>query len=658
MSLTKRELYNLPIGKLKEIAEKYEIPGRTQYKTSNKDDLANKILAAMKKKDIESKSKVSLNCSIDQNTCEGSSKYKKADILELARNCGITDLSGTRKDICTRITSTLVASPSPLPLPALLPSPPLPASMKDGLNCSIDKNTCEGSSKYKKADILDLAKQCGVTDLTGTRKDLCARITSRMAVPVPMKDGLTCSIDKNTCERSSKYKKADILDLAKQCGVTDLTGTRNDLCARITSRMASAASPPPSMSPPPPPPPNIRGYTPPPPPNIMGYTPPPPPPPSMSPPQSMSPPPPPPPPQSMSPPPPPPPPPSMRVPLRGNIPPPLLKEGLTCSIKNSVCEQSSKYKKADILDLAKRCGVTDLTGTRKDLCARIAGALASGSSPDSPPIVIKSTEDTEIDRCYGGDTREDLLKLRVEELKKLLKQYSIESAPTNKDGMADYLCAAKENGRCKAGFVDCDGDMVCDADANVCLSEEIANKRNLQSMIWNGKKIIGTNASINILKKKLFNNANIPGPRTPIQPSSPDIPPPPPSPPPPNIMDMSPPINIPPPPQRNRSPPRPPPRPPPQRNRQPLNIPPPPPPQRNIPPPPPPQRNIPQNIMNIPPPPPPPPNMPRPVKPREGTKIIDVVDILSQIQNDNGVAQLDELSTAQQAILKCLGLIG
>jgi hypothetical protein len=624
MSLNKRELYNLPVGKLKEIAEKYEISGRSLYKTSNKDELAKKILTA-----IKNKGKDTLNCSINQNTCEGSSKYKKADIIELARKCGVTDLSGTRKDICTRITANLVSSPpspSPLPLPVPLPLP-LPLPLKEGLTCSIEKSKCEGSSKYKKEDILALAKQCGVTDLTGTRKDLCARIAEALAshpsslpvplpvpLPLPLKEGLTCSIEKSKCEGSSKYKKEDILALAKQCGVTDLTGTRKDLCARIAEALASETLPDDSS---------------------------------------------------------------------------ILVKPLKTS-KELINENS----KDELLNMCKKIGIKNCnqSDTKNTLARKIRYKLAEQIQKDQSPFqepvagtgeldydggIPSVNETTTEGTCYGGNTREDLLKLRVEELKKLLKEANIKNAPADTFGMTDYLCAVEENGRCDPGVVDCDGDMVCDADANVCLSEDIANKRNLQSMFWNGKKIIGTQDSIDILKKKLVDNAksNIPPPNTPPQPSSPDI-----SPPntphqpdiPPLLVNIPlppqsirrPPVsaNIPLPPQNVRRPHAPFPPPP-----VPVNIPfppPPPPVPVNIPFPPPPPP-VPVNIPFPPPPPPVPANIPRPpppvrrppVKPREGTKVIDVDDILRQIQNDDGVTELDELSETKKSILKCLGLI-
>ena len=64
------------------------------------------------------------------------------------------------------------------------------------------------------------------------------------------------------------------------------------------------------------------------------------------------------------------------------------KSDLDCNINQSDCEKSYKYKKSDITALAIKCGV-DPSGTRKEICARIAAAI--GGKPFTPtPIPTPS----------------------------------------------------------------------------------------------------------------------------------------------------------------------------------------------------------------------------------------------------------------------------
>ena len=179
-SLSKKELYALTLAKLKELAKEYDIPGRSTYNASNKNELADKIHAAMKKRAkaaagpipvvpvvVDPPAGGELACDMPQKTCETSSKYKKPDIVALAKRCGVTNLEGTRKELCARIAQRL----GPVPEPGLVapeppvPEPPVPVQDDD---CNIPEKTCETSSKYKKPDIVALAKRCGVTNLEGT----------------------------------------------------------------------------------------------------------------------------------------------------------------------------------------------------------------------------------------------------------------------------------------------------------------------------------------------------------------------------------------------------------------------------------------------------------------------------------------------------------
>jgi hypothetical protein len=499
-SLSKKDLYALTLAKLKELAKEYDISGRSTYNASNKNELADKIHAAMKKRAkaaagvvpvvIDPPAAGELDCNMPQKTCETSSKYKKPDILALARKCGVTNLEGTRKELCARIAQRLGPVPEPEPV-APEPQPVVaPPSADDG--CNMPQKTCETSSKYKKPDILALARKCGVTNLEGTRKELCARIAAKMAgmvqpelvapQPAPVVGGeLDCNIPQKTCETSSKYKKNDILDLAKRCGVTDFSGTRKDLCARIAAKMAAGVVPEPPEPEPPVPEPPVPEPEPP-------------------------------------------------------VPEPPVPEP---------------------------------------------------PAPE-PPVVPVGPD------CYGGKTYEELIEMKVDELRVLMDQAKIlKNRPTNKKDMAAYLCAVQQNGRCDPeNNVNCDGDLVCDVQAKVCLDRELAAKRNQQIVQINGKTIVGTPAAIAQLRKKL-EAAPAPqpprggdGPQTPDKPPTPDEPPP---------------------------------------------------------------------GFVAPPPPPPPP--PKPEKPVHGAEVVDIEEVLRQIQAGGDVGDISALSETQKAVFKCLGLI-
>ena len=445
-SLSKKELYAFTLTKLKELAKEYDIPGRSTYNASNKNELADKIHAAMKKRAkaaaagpipvvpvvIDPPAGGELGCNMPQKTCETSSKYKKPDILALAKRCGVTDLGGTRKELCARIAELLGPVPDPVVQPVVTPVV-TPAADDD---CNIPQKTCETSSKYKKPDIMDLAKRCGVTNLSGTRKELCARIAAKMAagvVPEPVVDG---------------------------------------------DKPQTPEKPPTPDEPPPGP---------------------------------------------------------VVPPVPQPVPQPVAGGELGCDIPQKTCETSSKYKKNDIMDLAKRCGVTNLSGTRKELCARIAAKMVAGVVPEPAPEPAPEPVPLPVGPgCYGGKTYQELIEMKVDELRKLMNKAEImENRPSKKQDMAAYLCAVQQNGRCDPEKgVDCDGDLVCDAQAKVCLGRDIAARRNQEIVQINGKTIVGTPAAIAQLRKKL---EAVPAPQpvvdgdepqTPEKPPTPDEPPP------------------------------------------------------------------------------------------------------------------------------------
>jgi hypothetical protein len=495
-SLSKKELYVLTLAKLKELAKEYVIPGRSTYNASNKNELADKIHAAMKKR--------------------------------------------------------AKAAAGQIPVVPVVIDPPAGGE----LGCDIPQKTCETSTKkYKKPDIVALAKKCGVTNLEGTRQELCARIAQRLGpVPQPVVAPdpqpvvgveLDCNIPQKTCETSTKkYKKPDILALAKKCGVTNLEGTRKDLCVRIAAKMAGMVQPEP-------------------------------------------------------------------VPVVVPEPVPVVvPEPVPVVVPEPV----------------------------------------PVVVPEPVPVVVPEPAPVPVGPgCYGGKTYEELIKLKVDELRELMNKADImKNRPTNKQDMAAYLCAVQQNGRCDPEKgVDCDGDLVCDAQAKVCLDRELAAKRKQEIVQINGKTIVGTPAAIAQLRKKL---EAVPAPQPPApQPPAPQpveppygfVVPPPPAPQPPAPQPVEPPYGF--------------------------VVPPPPPGPQVVgwggpqtPDKPPTPDEPPPGPVVPPTPVPPTPVPPAPVpfeKPVHGAEVVDIEEVLRQIQAGGDVGDISALSETQKAVFKCLGLI-
>ena len=195
-----------------------------------------------------------------------------------------------------------------------------------------------------------------------------------------------------------------------------------------------------------------------------------------------------------------------------------------CSTK-----RASGYSVKDIRELALSCGVDPKGKTRKTLCNEIAEALRRGErdreskeqdddskydhdlEDENDAEILEDEKEAEDEvevPCFGGN-REALIRMKAKELRALLSQHVKEGRPVKKEGLIDYLCALGEDPntapRCdpeKRQF--CDGELVCDAKAKLCLPPAIAAKRiKLQQMSWGGRKIIGTAKALEKLRKKL-----------------------------------------------------------------------------------------------------------------------------------------------------------
>jgi hypothetical protein len=132
--------------------------------------------------------------------------------------------------------------------------------MSSNNNCDIDLNKCEKSKKYKRADIDKIAKKCGINpDEYKNRKLLCEAIVAKnssyqkepisekpkLKEPISEKPKLKeptinsedCNIKQNICEKSKKYNRSDIDDIAKKCGINpDEYKNRKLLCMAILEK--------------------------------------------------------------------------------------------------------------------------------------------------------------------------------------------------------------------------------------------------------------------------------------------------------------------------------------------------------------------------------------------------------------------------------------
>ena len=112
-------------------------------------------------------------------------------------------------------------------------------------NCDIDLNTCEKSKKFKRSDIDEIARKCGINpNEYKSRKTLCEAIVAKNKGDVPHQKPVSspsvasnndCNISQNICEKSKKYNREDINSIAEKCGVENPKKfkSRKDLCMEL-----------------------------------------------------------------------------------------------------------------------------------------------------------------------------------------------------------------------------------------------------------------------------------------------------------------------------------------------------------------------------------------------------------------------------------------
>jgi hypothetical protein len=270
-----------------------------------------------------------------------------------------------------------------------------------------------------------------------------------------LKTGLECDMEQKVCEKSSKYRKADIVALAAQCGV-DTKGTRKQLCERIAGAIGGGVAPPIVQ-------PHISSKKPTP---VGGGLP------------------------------------NTGVMVKGNTKNELLD---MCAARIPPLRCLKSWNKAKIAkELRKTQGIAPCVPTPTP--PSVPTPTLPGVPPPTPPSVPTPTPGVgPQELCFDGYSYDDLVDKKVTELRKLLEKAGVKSGrPTKKVQMAQYLCDVARNPRCDvAKGVECDGDQICDASnqPGVCISPALANQRGYDSMMWGNKKVIGTKAALEKLKK-------------------------------------------------------------------------------------------------------------------------------------------------------------
>ena len=191
-----------------------------------------------------------------------------------------------------------------------------------------------------------------------------------------------------------------------------------------------------------------------------------------------------------------------------------------CSIPFNTCvrTQIKGYKKKeDIIELARRCGVTDFSGTRKDICQRIADkfaenqAAAGGGAENQAAAGGGAEEAKEANQNEDEDEDEDedeneqtLMKLTGEKLKDMLKRRGIKKLlPTKKDEMVSYLMAQKNENICDIESKKfCKKPLVCDLEHKLCVNKP-RRTRGVSTEEINNYLFLGKNKELENVRKLL-----------------------------------------------------------------------------------------------------------------------------------------------------------
>jgi hypothetical protein len=116
--------------------------------------------------------------------------------------------------------------------------------------CDIDLKTCEKSSKYKKKDIVDLGKKCGVDPYLAngrekTRRVICTEIVNNYVNESEEEDDPICNISKEDCEN---LDMVDIQALGEHCDVNVYSKNGNlkpqkTICKLVNKKYSGSEKP-------------------------------------------------------------------------------------------------------------------------------------------------------------------------------------------------------------------------------------------------------------------------------------------------------------------------------------------------------------------------------------------------------------------------------
>ena len=179
------------------------------------------------------------------------------------------------------------------------------------------------------------------------------------------------------------------------------------------------------------------------------------------------------------------------------------------------------YKKEVLI---KMCDIKRIKYSKSSTKLELAQALFSCTCDDGTPASSSSSSSSSPSptptptpiKNQSGILSDCVSKLTKEEtsngLKQLFKELNLLGLPSQKADMAEYICASKENKKCKAPTWDCEGDFICDISSKeypngegVCLPKKFAESRKPHKTIKlpSGITVIGMPSIINKLEKEI-----------------------------------------------------------------------------------------------------------------------------------------------------------
>ena len=168
-------------------------------------------------------------CNIELDKCEKSKKYKRADIDEIARKCGINPNEyKSRKTLCQAIVAKNIKTSGKKeeePDKSKEEEPDKSKEEEPVRNCNINENECKKSKKYKRTDINDLALKCGIENPKKfkSRNDLCDAILGKETSA--KKSGISPNCDKKTLQNCFL---SDLRLIAKEENIKNYSNLKKD----------------------------------------------------------------------------------------------------------------------------------------------------------------------------------------------------------------------------------------------------------------------------------------------------------------------------------------------------------------------------------------------------------------------------------------------